>query len=534
MSHSRSPATEIEPSTEPDTAQASTAGRLVDELLRGGEAIDEGGFSLDPAAAAAKLDQFKYADRGPWLVPIVEGLLGLGAREIVIETRRRDLSIRALGTSMRDPERDFNALYSHALGHSTHANGRALARIAVGLDMILGDSPRITAQLRHDAGSTRTIAGYRWRAAPQISREPSPASTQVGDLELFVARPRLAGWIPQQTELTHLYGAVRFSPTRVMIDGGRASQVDRAWTDPVHSGEGPGYRFQAALEPWSEREAQIELWSNGIRVDRVPLSGGAFTGVIELDEPRRDLSQMRIVHDATVEQAIAAVGRARATLLAQLESTGSMLPAVWEPAHVAFARGQAGSPGQALPARGRQQPISATALSISRFSGMAALTGFTALMAGFTLFTSWLEVSSLLVVGALELLGASVVPWLFLCWPAVRRVWVRDHGARTHATITAIDELTGNSATPFARVEWSFIDGEGRTWAGSSKPRLSQAQRWRVGESITIFYDPADPELSLWEADVGPRRYAGRLATMLRASWPAAGAGASPRRGPSR
>lgn len=507
---------EIEPDDHPDDhpddqpddhAQASTAGRLVSELLDGGEQVDEGGFSLDPAAAAAKLAVFKYADRGAWMVPIVEGLIGLGARELVIETRRTHVTIRALETPLANPKQDLEALYSHALGHSSDTRARALGRIAVGVDMILGDSPRISVRLSHGDASSCTVAEYRWRAAPQLRSDPPG---RVGELEVSVHRPIAAGSIAPSTELAQLDAAVRFSPTKITIDGGLASREPRNWSDSVR-GEGPGYQFRAGLEPWSKSSARIELWSNGVRVDAIALSGGVFTGVIELDNPRRDLSQMKVVHDEVVEVAVAAVNQARADMRERLASASSesRLPAEWDPACVAFALGRTGPPDELLAGRQIQRrAIRAVELTAHHFPGLTITAALVLVFCLFVVLIGWQEHYYGLHVGVAKVVATVVGAWSLLCLPARRRVRLRDHGARTHAQIVDIERQPSKPRAPLACVVWSFVDAAGTLRRGSSKPRpLAEAERWHVGETITIFYDPRDSDLSVWEADFGPRRY---------------------------
>jgi len=157
-----------------DPPVESTAARLIGELLAGGEAIDDGVFTLDPAAAAAKLEAFTYADRSYYLVPIVEGLLGLGAREVAVDMSIKDLAIRGRGIQLDAPAERLRELYAHALSGGGGPQSRALGRIAVGLDMMLGGSPTTSVELRYSNPSTAVVAAYRWRQAPQL-REEQPS-----------------------------------------------------------------------------------------------------------------------------------------------------------------------------------------------------------------------------------------------------------------------------------------------------------------------------------------------------------------------
>lgn len=148
------------PATEPELE--TPAARIIGELLEQGEAVDEGGFTLDAAAAVAKLDAFAYVDRSVYLLPMVEGLIGLGARAIVIETEGEDLRVGGLGLQL-DAERWFAELYSCAIGTPTEGSGRAIARLAIGLDMLLGSGTVKSVRMSYSRPSHAIIGEYRHR-----------------------------------------------------------------------------------------------------------------------------------------------------------------------------------------------------------------------------------------------------------------------------------------------------------------------------------------------------------------------------------
>jgi len=64
-----------------------------------------------------------------------------------------------------------------------------------------------------------------------------------------------------------------------------------------------------------------ELWTAGVCAERFTRSGPGFRAVIELDAPRRDLSQMQIIRDDVVEHALTAVEQVHRDALAQLEAS---------------------------------------------------------------------------------------------------------------------------------------------------------------------------------------------------------------------
>jgi hypothetical protein len=149
---------------DPPTAEPthdSPAARIIDDLLAGGDAVDDGAFMLDPVAAAAKLEAFAYADRSLYLIPIVEGLIGLGADAIKLDTRREDLLIAGRGISLERAAQWFLDLYSYALGSGADARGRAFGRLAVGLDMSLGDAAERVRRGSRLSLRRRVRAGWR-------------------------------------------------------------------------------------------------------------------------------------------------------------------------------------------------------------------------------------------------------------------------------------------------------------------------------------------------------------------------------------
>lgn len=320
----------------------SPAARIISALLDGGDAVDEGGFTLDPGAAAAKLASFAYADRSPYLLPIVEALHRLGAREVALETRREDLLIRGRGLRLVDPKGSLRDIYTHAIGSgsSSDEHARALARLGLGIDMILGAEGTQGVQVAYSSPSTAVVAQYRWGAAPELSES---AVEVIGELRIVIDHRRI--WRlrrpaadPNARALAHLRDALHHSEHAVTLDGRPISQHPRDWFE-ILRGEGPGYRITAGLEQVGELSSMIELWTAGVYIESQTTGGIAFQAVIDLAAPRRDLSQLRVVADATVEQALAAVELVRGEALARLERadaswTDANRPRAWPRARV--------------------------------------------------------------------------------------------------------------------------------------------------------------------------------------------------------
>ena len=280
------------------------AATLIDELLEAGTPVDEGGFTLDATAAAAKMSAFRYADTNWFLIPLVEALHMLDCREIAIEMEGEDLSIRALNVTLTEPQELFNQLYAHAFGDN---KDRALGRLAVAVDMILADPQTKHVTLSYSSNSREHVAVYRQRRAPELS-EADPGV--IRELRVFVERALINSRDAQLDSLAHLRAAVRHSPRSISLEGEIISQHERAWSEVIE-GEGEGCRFRVGLS--EDRASSVELWANDLCVDRLDLPG--LEAVIELAAPRRDLSQMKVVRNADLERAVAAVEQARVELL---------------------------------------------------------------------------------------------------------------------------------------------------------------------------------------------------------------------------
>jgi hypothetical protein len=506
-----------EPNPDPDAE--STSARIIDDLLQGAEEVDEGVFTLDPVAAAAKLEAFAYADRTRHLLPIVEGLFGLGAREVAVETRGEDLVIRGNGIRLHDPEGCFVEIYSHAIGVGADPRARALGRLGIGIDMILGgDTAANRVELRYSGTSTAVIAEYRFRAAPQLREDTLRV---VGELEILVDHPWIRmGSDGRRESLAHLRDAARFSDRKISLDKEPISGRTRNWFETMR-GEGPGYRFSAGLEQVGERSSEIELWTAGLCIGRVPGEGLAFRAVIELDAPRRDLSQLEVVRDETVEQALAAVEQARLEALGQLERadaswTDATRPAAWPEARVdrTLDRAVRERPPPKVPRVAAAEPLGALSLffkidksPLARVALVLAIFTFGVgpLFIQFGVYGLRHELPSakLLMIG-LVMLGtgvALILPTVAMVRQASR---ARDRGVQVRAKITGI-EAAFDPNNDQGRLLWSFTDAAGIERTGRSlRRRSAELESWLPDGGIVVYYDPEQPEDSWWEADVGP------------------------------
>jgi hypothetical protein len=464
------------------TEPASAAARIIDELLASGAPVDDGQFTLDPVAAAAKLEAFAYADRSLYLIPIIEGLINLGAREVALETVREDLIIRGRGIRLHRAQQLFTDIYSHAIGAGDDAIGRAFGRLAIGIDMLLGGEPNGRVRMCYSDPSGAVIGEYGFRAAPQISRAHPDV---LRELSISIDHSRW-GSSGRATALGHLRNAVGHSDRTIILDGETISGQPRSWIEPQR-GEGPGYRFVAGFEKAGDQGSVIELWTAGVRVETLSGNGQGFRAVIEFDAPRRDLSRFKIVRDETVEQALAAVERLRSAAAHEPERPVLMPAPVPAGAAVALV------------------PLGAAQL-VSKGVGHE-FAGLSGLGLGFMLLGGAMIVADGLSAFAVTWLAIGLLSLAPIGLAVRQAIRIRDNGTRTQAKITGVERLPpSKSSGPRGRVLWSFVDDGGTLRTGASLPRSSvEAQLWEPGERIVIYYHSDRPDHSVWEADVGPR-----------------------------
>ena len=506
----------------PDPADDDVAARLIGALIGPDAEVEEGQFTLDPAAAAAKLAAFAYADRSVYLVPLVEGLLGLGAREIKIEATLTTLEVRAGWIELEGATSQLVNLYGFAQGSTSDPRLRALGRLAVGIDMVL-DGPEVVVEVQ-TPGVSATLVEYRARAAPRVRArdEGGSSAAEVHGFEVRVRLPLSLG-VGQAIEeaLTHLRVAVRHSEHLITIEGRLVGGQPRTWLEGLRvTGEGPGYRFHVGLENRIElaEHAWIEWWTGGLMVQVEPSPGKSFRALIELDSPRRDLSQIRLVRDATVERALAAVEAARVELLARLAAldrkwTALTRPPEWPPERVDALLGREPRPTTtAVAVQIQREPQTIIQLGMLAYRmpdptarwGLLYLPGLVAGFAGLAtcLVGAGLGEDTWVVYGFIAFalgLGA-MFPALRLAYAALR---AREHGVRATAKIAGFEPQPDGGF----RVSWTFLDENNELHTGRSLVQSNAAAKlWPVHGPITIFYDRLEPDHSWWEADVGPRR----------------------------
>jgi hypothetical protein len=505
-------------------AELDTSARLIDALLDEGEAVDSGQFTLDGIAAAAKLEAFTYADRSVYLVPLIEGLIGLGAGVIELRSRRRGLVVEARDLTLTRPAEQLADVYTHALGHGQDPRGRALGRLAIAFDMVLGTAPSTRVLARYTDAS-QTIAGeYRHRARARVVHRPRDSRSDPG-LRVIVERGVLSGPLAGGEAIEHLREAVRHSAHPIDIDDERVSERRRDWYDSV-TGQGPGYAFEVGLTWTATEPAIVELWTGGVRSEQLAGEGIGTEAVIEITQPRRDLSQMRLVRDPNLEQALTAVASAREQLLERLAERDAdwdehTRPSAWPRERVERILGRPAAASQPPPQPPPRPPVAKRVATQPQPAGelrrgdwrtgpawgllvFALLTAL--LLRWITVELRYTELPDLRAWEALTLLASAAVLGAagFLVLVPHRIARVRDLGVRRPAMVSATESVTSG---PTDKVHWTFTDDDGREQRGRSFPRHpAEVAEWRPGETIFVYCDPRRPTRSYWEADVGPAR----------------------------
>jgi hypothetical protein len=508
---------------QPDPKPESTAARLIDELLDGGEQVDEGRFTIDAAAAAAKLEAFAYADRRVFLIPIVEGLVGLGAPEIAIRTELEDLVIVVRPIDLDDPAGRFANLHAHAISHSDDPIHRAFGRLAIGLDMLLSASQTTRARLQYSSDDTDVALELRGRTVSQLSQARLDGSRTLSVVIDVGLLDRQA--VDLDAALAHLRAAVEFSTAKISLDGQLISGRTRDWFEPS-TGEGPGFRFSAGLEELEDAASTIELWAAGVCVERQVGEGFGFAAAIHIDHPRRDLAQIKLVRDATVEQALIAIEQARQATLLQLALadaswTEASRPSSWPSSRVDRVLGRA-TREHAIEAHSEfesRRPQSASQLMqvlgerASDFARASRVLGSLLVpLCPMVFLLGFLDMGSVVQISGSAFL-ATVVG--FLAFLPMRR-WakhvarIRDQGSRTRAKLTGWEPASSYSADEQkkkGRLLWQFEHPVGTPRTGrSSSMKFRRAQEWLAHEWVIVYYDPENPDESYWEDDVGRRR----------------------------
>lgn len=294
---------------------------LVAALRAEATEVARGGFTLDEEAARRRLAESRYSDRDAYLSPTVEGLLGLGAPQLEVHRSGADIVLDALGTTVENPEQALRGLFSAAFAETQDKRTRALARLAVAMDMALGHAgiEGIVIELAD--------AEERWAGVLEVDkpfRFAKLESYRPGMRVLFdrgLKHEALALFDREAPpELHALSVAVHRAPDPIYVESELASTTPPC--DAAVSAAGDGFRIRAGYE--KGRTAPRIVWMHqGVIAQTTyfeePDDPGGFVAYVELEVARRDASRMRLLQDEVYR-------RAEARAHALYEESRALLP----------------------------------------------------------------------------------------------------------------------------------------------------------------------------------------------------------------
>ncbi len=156
---------------EPDTPALD---QLVSELAEGGVVVDEGAFTLDPAAARAKLRKYRLPEPEAWVLSAVRAGARAGAKRIRYLSGN-DSEMRLYGVEL-EPDELAN-LYAHALVDLDALDGTARRRSGVLRSLVAA----VEAAL--ETGATQVTLASLGRERRELGVQPQ------GDPQLLPSRP---------------------------------------------------------------------------------------------------------------------------------------------------------------------------------------------------------------------------------------------------------------------------------------------------------------------------------------------------------
>lgn len=321
---------------EPEQPESVTAG-LIAELEAGGEAVDEGRFTLDPSKARLKLREHRLADPRFYVCLLVEVGVLLAAERIDLWSAGEELRVELRGVGFEPAElaNVLGALWSEGEAEDRQARRRkrALQQLAIAVDGALADgAAEIEIESWPEWGG-----GGRFRAwiddgedrfgFEELAYDPE---AQAG-LEIRVRHaPKLGDFL--RTPLTRIVEErCRLSRHPIRVAGRPAAKGPRAELgrgldtalvfaaadagETVVEGEHLG---EASFDARSDEPARLIVLINGSYSETLspPELPAGLVAVVEADL-RRDLSQKTAVRGPEFTAIVEAVADAAARLRAQ-------------------------------------------------------------------------------------------------------------------------------------------------------------------------------------------------------------------------
>ncbi|MCA9661410.1 MAG: hypothetical protein KC486_23930 [Myxococcales bacterium] len=304
---------------------------LVADLRADGVVDSQGRFTLDPAKAREKMRRFQLADPRRYVLELVQAARLRGATRIEFRIDADDMWMRFDGRPFRAEE--LENIYSSLFADGDDPDLQALRQLALGLNAAMGMAPKRAQVHSGDAAMELRVDGEDRIAA---NRKPDDGTLihvkQAARLGLILDFFRNA--FGRLGEERHIAERCVYAGIEITLDGRPVSAATRSLAGAIielefDTGERRGI---VGLLP-TDAYAELRLIKDGVWISSETLSDELQGMVFVVEDPRlrKDVSQAKIVHDASYEAVLRACVDLRWRLLealyARFEASGDAEPA---------------------------------------------------------------------------------------------------------------------------------------------------------------------------------------------------------------
>jgi hypothetical protein len=320
---------------------------LLAELAAAGRVEAHGAFTIDSEQAREKLRHYQLADPHRYVLLLVEAAILLGADKLEFEIDSDDVHLRFAGAVLEHAQLEniYASLFATAehlaiLPPERQMHLRGLQQLAFALNSAMALNPRFARVVSvgpDGRGSALELHPDEPDALTHVEGQPPGNHIHVKDrfrIGFVVEFLRsLDGRIAEEVLLRE---RCRWSRTPVFINGdafsGPMKFFDAPWTE-VDVIDADSIIGRAALGLSSPTSTYIQLdppsadlLSNGVLVETCSLQGRAVMGFRAIVDSRRfskDVSQTKLVQDASYEGVIAGLLAAQDKLIHRLAERGA-------------------------------------------------------------------------------------------------------------------------------------------------------------------------------------------------------------------
>ncbi|MEZ4382280.1 MAG: hypothetical protein R3A79_13090 [Nannocystaceae bacterium] len=279
----------------------SALDELVAELRADGDVDSQGRFTLDPAKAREKMRRFQLADPRRYVLELVQAARLRGATRIDFRIDADDMWMRFDGRPFRAEE--LESLYSSLFADGDDPDLQALRQLALGLNAAMGMAPKRAQIHSGDAAMELRVDGEDRIAA---NRKPDDGTLihvkQAARLGLILDFFRNA--FGRLGEERHIIERCAYAGIDITLDGRPVSAAKRSLGGAVVELEfASGERRGIVGLRDSDAAAELRLVKDGVWISSEALSDELPGMLFVVEDPRlrKDVSQAKIVHDASYE-----------------------------------------------------------------------------------------------------------------------------------------------------------------------------------------------------------------------------------------